>query len=72
MFSLNIGIKMEAMPPKRGISLYHDAHCYADVEKLEHVFHQEAQIIGHYHSDSFVTKRDDYRDVITADAAPDS
>ena len=48
------------------VALYHDAHYYADVERLERAFHQEAQIIGHYHGDSFVTKRDDYKAVIDA------
>ena len=54
------------------VALYHDAHYYADVEKLERAFHQEAQIIGHYRGDSFVTKRDDYKVVIEADESPAS
>ena len=54
------------------VALYHDAHYYADVERLERAFHQEAQIIGHYHGDSFVTKRDDYKAVIDADTSPAS
>ena len=54
------------------VTLYHDAHYYADVEKLERAFHQEAQIIGHYRGESFVTKRDDYRDVISGDVSPAS
>ncbi|MBT3624006.1 MAG: hypothetical protein HN526_07915 [Gammaproteobacteria bacterium] len=54
------------------IALYHDAHYYADIEKLEQAFHDEAQIVGHYHGDSFVTKRDDYKDVLTAESPPAS
>ncbi|MBT4889587.1 MAG: hypothetical protein HON65_08550 [Rhodospirillales bacterium] len=51
------------------LSLYHDAHYYLDLNKLERAFHVEAQIVGHYHDEAFIAKRSEYKAILSSETS---